>query len=441
MSRALLTALPLVLGSVMTLPFFSPRRVVIEPFHKGFAPALRGRDAESVALSRLNLFSGSFVPPIMVLKQQALEHNINTMASYCRDAHVLLAPHGKTTLCPQLIVRQIDAGAWGITVATPSQLFLCRSLGVSRIVLANELVDQTAIAWIASEIERDPSFDFMCYVDSLKGVRIIDECLAMLPNAVRPLDVLLEVGHLRGRTGVRDVGTAIEVADAVNRSDRLCLRGVGGYEGGLGHDASPDTLSRVTEYLRCLRATAEQLIELDLLRPSTGKPIVLSAGGSAYFDLVVEELRRDGSGAEVVLRSGSYVTHDSGIYERLSPFTRSGGANPLLPAIEVWGEVLSCPEPALAIVAAGKRDLPFDEGLPTLVAYRRDGEALQPPAATVLRLNDQHAFLAIQEGSDVQAGDWVGFGISHPCTALDKWRLVPVVDADYNVVDLYQFCF
>jgi D-serine deaminase-like pyridoxal phosphate-dependent protein len=61
-------------------------------------------------------------------------------------------------------------------------------------------------------------------------------------------------------------------------------------------------------------------------------------------------------------------------------------------------------------------------------------------AARVVKLNDQHAYLRLG-GAGVQVGDWLEFGISHPCTVFDKWPMIPVLDDDGRVVDLIRTFF
>jgi D-serine deaminase-like pyridoxal phosphate-dependent protein len=144
----------------------------------------------------------------------------------------------------------------------------------------------------------------------------------------------------------------------------------------------------------------------------------------------------------VVLRSGCYVTHDTRFYEGLSPLgARATGAERLRPALEAWGAVLSRPEPGLALLLLGKRDAAHDIDLPMPFAVRgRDGlraaEGLE-----VVDLNDQHAFVRVPPADPLAVGDLVGCGMSHPCTAFDKWRLIPVVDDDYAVVDAVHTFF
>ena len=159
------------------------------------------------------------------------------------------------------------------------------------------------------------------------------------------------------------------------------------------------------------------------------RPIV-TAGGSAYFDLVADGLGPLTDRATVVLRSGAYQVHDGGHYAEVSPLR-----DRLRAAMHGWARVLSVPEPALAILDGGKRDFPYDLDLPMPQRGAAAGDR-------ILKLNDQHAFL---ESSTAAVGDVVRLGLSHPCTAFDKWRVIPVVDdADADdplVVDLVRTYF
>jgi len=85
----------------------------------------------------------------------------------------------------------------------------------------------------------------------------------------------------------------------------------------------------------------------------------------------------------------------------------------------------------------GKRDAPFDEGLPVPMEARRDGRALDA-TMSVSKLNDHHTYL-VADG--LVPGDLIRFGISHPCTAFDKWRHLPVLDEEHRVVDILETYF
>lgn len=421
------------------------RATTVDLRFKGFSPGTYGRRLADLVAEHVSLFDGTFSPPIMVLKSSALQHNIATMAAYCAAHRVDLAPHGKTTLAPQLFARQLAAGAWAISVATPAQVALARAAGVHRVMLANEFVDPVAIAWVSAELRTDPGFDCLCEVDSTEGVRLLAEALSPAGPG-RPLDVLVEMGARGARTGCRTLEEARAVAKAASQVARLRLVGIAGYEGTIGHELSDAVLGRVREFLELVRQTAQELADEGLV-VDRGDGIILTGGGSVFFDEVVAALARPlkGHASRCVLRPGAYVSHDSGHYAQLSPFTRPG-APPgftLQPALEAWGHVLSTPEPDLAIASVGRRDVPCDLGMPMPQALRRPGstEFHDARGCVVRDLNDHHAFVFVPDAVTVRVGDWLSFAISHPCTTFDKWHLIPEVDDAYRVVDFIETFF
>ncbi|MCF6475783.1 alanine racemase [Nonomuraea sp. MG754425] len=333
----------------------------------------------------------------MVVHRDALEHNVSTMAAFVRDHGMELAPHAKTHMSAEIAALQLEAGAWGLTVATARQAATVRGFGVGRILVANQVVDPAGLAWAARELERDPGFEFLSFADSRAGIDI----LAAHAGA-RPFRVLVELGHEGGRAGCRRLDELLEVASYAQATPGVELAGVAGYEGGL---RSGD---EVRKFLHALQEAVEHV---------RVKNPILSVGGSQWFDVIGRELVA--AQARVLLRSGAYVTHDDGYYRERTPFNRMEGE--LRPALEVWAHVLSVPEPGLAIVGMGKRDAPYDEGLPI---PRRGG-------VTIMKMQDQHT---VVRATGLKPGDLLAFGISHPCTAFDKWRVLPLVDRDYRVV-------
>jgi D-serine deaminase-like pyridoxal phosphate-dependent protein len=339
-------------------------------------------------------------------------------------------------MAPQLFHRQIEHGAWGITLAVPHQVRVARAFGIQRVFLANELVDAPALGWIAAELAADPDFRFVCYVDSVHGVELMD---AALQGCARPVDVVVELGAGDGaRTGVRTEAEARAVAEAVARTRTLRLVGVAGYEGEVPQ-ADPE---RVRSYLRRLVALAADLDGTGLLKDA--EEIVVSAGGSAWFDAVAEvfaEIPELSLPVLKLLRSGAYVSHDDGHYRRLTPFTRVPEEGALEPAFRLWAQVVSRPTPEQAFANAGKRDAAYDLDLPTAQVVRRNGAERPADGITVTGLSDQHAWLRTEPGADVRVGDWIGLGLSHPCTSFDKWQLIPVAEADGTVVEYIRTFF
>jgi D-serine dehydratase len=276
-------------------------------------------------------------------------------------------------------------------------------------------------------------------VDSADQLELIEAWRQEHPGA-HAFEVLLEIGVSGGRTGCRALAPALELAARLHTSTAVRLVGVECYEG-LAASGNTDHdhpyAQRLTDLLV---AVAKACDDQDLFDSSE---VLLSAGGSAIFDLVTHALRTVlGRPVQGLLRSGCYVTNDQGNYKRMmsAVAARTGCGAGLEAAMEVWARVQSSPEPGLAILAVGKRDIAYDLEMPIPLLHCRRGST-EPSAVPadwkISALNDQHAYL---RGSGappaaLQVGDLICLGISHPCTTFDKWRWMPLVDEDYNVCD------
>lgn len=383
-----------------------------------------------------------FWTPLVVLDAEAMTNNLDVMAEWASERGLELMPHGKTTMAPALWQKQLDAGCPGITLATMGQVRTARSFGLSSVMLANSVVDARSLRYLAGELA-DPEFRFVCWADSMATIEAMETALRDV-ELPRPIDVCVELGAEGGRTGARTIEAAIEVARRAAASDTIRLAGVAGYEGSLGHDRSAHSLDAIREYLQRQVELHRALYDL-----YDDGDLFVTAGGSAYFDLVAEvyaEAMENDSRTHWTLRSGAYITHDDGFYRGISPLDEAGTniARPLRPAMRGIARVVSHPERNLALLDGGKRDFPFDEGLPLAraVAPELGRTWANLNDASVTAMNDQHSYLHIGE-DDVSLGDVIALGLSHPCTVFDKWRYLPVVESHDSdrVVDLVRTYF
>jgi D-serine dehydratase len=397
-----------------------------------------GARAAGQAPPAWSLLSEEVSLPAAVLRDDALQHNLRFMQSFVDEYGVKLAPHGKTTMAPGLFRRQIEAGAWGITVATAQQARVAIDHGMPRVLMANLLVGHRNM-----ELVSEPPIggtELFCLVDSAEAVAHLGR---FFRERGRTIDVLLELGTAGGRTGAR--GPAQEAATLLaleQWSDAVRLAGVEVYEGILKEEAD------IRAFLRRAVAAAQALLADGKL--ARARPI-LSGAGSAWYDAVAEEFHGARETFDVVLRPGCYLTHDVGAYRTAQ--TRIDAANPvarrlatgLRPALQLWAYVLSIPEPGRVIVGLGKRDVAFDAGYPVPVLRFRPGTDETPQATPepwkVTGLMDQHATLEITGGDDLAVGDMLAFDISHPCLTFDKWRQILIVDAGYRVIDIVETFF
>ncbi len=421
------------------------------------APGLKGYplDAEPIAAARIaerqwNALDGRLPLPLALIRRSALEHNLQWMQRFARERGIDLAPHGKTTMSPELFKRQLDAGAWGLTFATVHQLAVGVGAGARRTLIANQVVSDADLAALQALWRRHADLRVVFLVDSIPQLELIEAWFAAHPQS-RPFEAMLEIGVQGGRTGCRTHDEAAALARRMHASAAVQLVGIECYEGlGASGDSAKDApyaaalMDRVAAIAKL--ASDEDLFDAD--------EVLLSAGGSAIFDLVADRLQPAlKHPTRGLLRSGCYVTHDHGNYRRMmrAVLQRCGcgsdeGAG-LQPALQVWATVQSRPEPGLALLSAGRRDLSFDIEMPIPIARAARGSTVPqgiPASWKVTGLNDQHAYLR-WDGADEAAaptvGERVGLGVSHPCTTFDKWHWMPVVDDDYRIVDAVTMHF
>jgi D-serine dehydratase len=418
---------------------------LLDSTYKGYPRTLPPRLRSTVGAAGWNVLAGDLPLPIAVIRRDALAHNLAWMQAYARSQGVDMAPHGKTTMSPQLFARQLDAGAWGITFATVAQLAIGVAAGARRTLIANQVVSDDDLAGIRHLLNAHAGLRVVFLVDSLAQLALIEDWHTRQGSS-GSFEVMLEIGVEGGRTGCRTHAEAIALAGALRASPATQLVGIECYEGqGATGQSAPD-IAYANTLMDRVQAVAQACAAQDLFESDE---VLCSAGGSAIFDLVAGRLRPTlGRPVRGLLRSGCYVTHDHGFYHRMVDAVNQrlgckgcDDADGLRPALEVWATVQSRPEPGLAIVAVGRRDISFDLSLPVPIA-RAARDSLTPQAVpgswAITALNDQHAYLRWDEADDALApvvGERIGLGISHPCTTFDKWRWMPIVDEQLRVVD------
>lgn len=420
---------------------------------KGFPPQSGSLDLRRVAQHGWNVLRGDLPTPVAVLKQTPLRNNIAWMKRFCDRWGLSLAPHGKTTLSPELYRLQLDAGAWGITFANVFQAGLGFANGVPNLLIANQVFQPIDLATLHGWQQQKPEARALFLVDSQQQLGLIRDWLQRHPQA--SFEVLLELGVANKRAGVRDDAQALALAREIHRTPGLRLVGIEAYEGGLLAPDEAQEQAAVGHLMARIAQVAKACEQEGLFET---EEIILTAGGSTLFDLValllkptlVEPHRK-------ILRSGCYLTHDhlhlERQFERLIQRTPSEGR--LQPALELVCHVASTPEPGLAILNLGRRDVAFDQAWPKplqrLRAAASPSRTHHPPVPQAVpahwaidNLNDQHAYLRYdpQAGDPApEVGELLLCGFSHPCTTFDKWRWMPIVDDAYTVVDAVTIHF
>jgi D-serine dehydratase len=428
-----------------------PESLVLDDRIRGVPPGTDGLAIEAVGAQAWHPADGVMALPVLTLDEVSFAQNAKLMLGYVTRQGAVIAPHAKTPMAPALAAALVGAGAWATTVADIRQAAVMLKAGLSRLIIANEIGGRGGARRLAALVRAWPDAEIHVFADSRAAVDALEAAWA--DGGMPPLRVLVETGA--ARAGARTFEAAAALAEAVERAPNLVLSGVGTYEGAAAQP-TPERSLRVIDGLLDLTA--------DLFRhvrrfAGSERPLVLTAGGSVFFDRVVAKLAPlviADSAAVLVLRSGALFFNDHGIYERaLATIDARGGfriddaVTPMTgafrPVLRLWAEVLSCPEPGLAICGMGMRDVSYDQDLPRPLRVFRDGVPLSAVAAqnslVVQKLNDQHAFLSVGVDTDIRVGDVVEFGISHPCTCLHLYRVIFGVDEAGRVTRAYPTYF
>ena len=249
------------------------QEATIDPFGKG----LGNLPSASVPLGEAgrlewNLLAEDVSLPAAVLYEDRIEHNLNWMQAFVQKYGVKFAPHGKTTMAPQLFRRQLDAGAC-ITLATAHQTQAAYHGGVRRVLLANQLVGRQNMTIIAGLLS-DPDFGILLsrrFGGERRPARPLLRCAEeAAERAAR--------GVPGGRAGVRDAAQREAVLAAIARyPDTLKLAGIELYEGVLKEEGE------IRTFLQEAVALTRELAEAGRFART---PAILSGAGSAWYDVV-----------------------------------------------------------------------------------------------------------------------------------------------------------
>ncbi len=392
---------------------------------------------------------GSLALPLLTIDLDTYRSNRDRFLALISAYGANVAPHAKTPMCPEIAIDLIDAGASGATAADLFQAEMLLRSGVLNVMIANQIGGLAAAGRLRVLVDAFPQAEIACCADSTQAaINLVQSFEGRVGN---PLKVFVEVGA--GRTGARTKEAASKIIDILSACSEIVLAGVSTYEGSVS-GTTPEILDANMAALFDLVVGTFALIR----QAHPERALVVSAGGSVHFDRVIAALSplcdKDRN-VTLLLRSGAIFFSDHGVYKRgfqsiderrllVSDGAAFKASEAFLPAMRIWAEVISVPEPGLAIAGMGMRDVSFDQDMPVALRLYRDGKLIEANLVSltnVTKLNDQHAFLCFESAAGLAIGDIVEFGISHPCTCFDRWRTFYGIDASGRIERLYRTFF
>ena len=341
--------------------------------------------------------------PALLLDLDALERNIARMAAFFADKPATIRPHAKTHKCPQIALRQVEAGAIGITCAKVSEAEVMAAAGIGDILIANQVTGATKIGRLT---ELAGQCDLMVAVDDPANVQQLAGACAAKGVTLR---VLVEVDVGMGRCGTKPGRPALSLARQVAAASALQFEGLMGYEGHLVLVDDP------ADRVRRVHDAFEPLAETLALLEKNGLPAhIVSGAGTGTYDIT-------GTLPFVTeVQAGSYVFMDSTYGKVRAEFE---------PSLTLLSTIVSRPVPERIVTDAGMKSLTREFGWPVPL----DGVGL-----AMRYLSEEHGVLDLaQDGQfDGKPGDRIRFQPSHCCTTVNLHDWLYVVQ-DGKVVDVW----
>ncbi|MBS0260757.1 MAG: DSD1 family PLP-dependent enzyme [Planctomycetes bacterium] len=313
--------------------------------------------------------------PVLCIDLDRMESNIQKMAAYCRSHGVQWRPHEKCHKTPAIALKEIEAGAMGVTCAKVSEAEVMAAGGVRDILIANMIVGPRKWERVAA-LRRwaDPivACDHFAQVEPLAAV-----CRS---HGVE-VRVIIEVNLGLDRVGATPGRDTVELAQAISRLKGVKFAGIMGYEGHLLQIAEPaDKERQIRESMALLVSCRDQIVK-------SGVPCdIVSAGGTGSYQYTVK------------CPGITEVQAGGGIF--MDPYYRvKCQVQDLDYALTILATVVSRPTLDRAVLDAGRKTLNPDVATPVVVGYED---------AQIKRLSAEHCELTLGPNSrNLKIGDKV----------------------------------
>jgi D-serine deaminase-like pyridoxal phosphate-dependent protein len=313
--------------------------------------------------------------PILCIDLDRMESNIRKMAGACREHGVQWRPHEKCHKTPAIALKEIEAGAIGVTCAKVSEAEVMATGGVRDILIANMIVGSRKLERAAA-LRRwaDPIIACDHYAQ-------IEPLAAVCRTQGVEVRVLIEVNLGLDRVGVTPGKDTVALAQAIDRLKGVKLAGIMGYEGHLLQVAEPaEKEKKIRESMQVLVGCKEQLVKAGI---ACG---IVSAGGTGSYQYTVQ------------CPGVTEVQAGGGIF--MDPYYRvKCQVKDLDYALTVLATVVSRPTLERAVLDAGRKTMNPDVAMPVVAGY---------DDAEVKRLSAEHCELRLGPHSqNLKIGDRV----------------------------------
>jgi D-serine deaminase-like pyridoxal phosphate-dependent protein len=333
--------------------------------------------------------------PALLLDLDAFEYNLRRLNESLRGMAVRVRPHAKSHKCPEIALRQIEAGAVGVCCQKVSEAQALVRGGVKDVLIANEVVGAPKLARLA-ELASEAQVG-LC----------VDEAAMVEPLAVAArqagttLDAYVEVNVGANRCGVEPGAPAVAIAQAIAGAGGLRFAGIHAYHGAAQHLRQP--AQRKAAIAQAVDKVSTTLALLD--KAGLSAEIVTGAGTGTYLHEAASQVYNE-------IQPGSYVFMDADYGRNLGDDGQP--VHEFRQSLFILASVMSHPAPQRAVVDVGLKAHSVDSGMPGVVDVA---------GATYTKASDEHGVIQLDGPGRLRLGDKVRLVPGHcdPTVNLYDW--------------------
>jgi D-serine deaminase-like pyridoxal phosphate-dependent protein len=284
--------------------------------------------------------------PCMIVDLEIFEKNLHTMADHCRNSGIQLRPHVKVHKSPEIVRRQVELGATGVTCATIAECELLADAGISGLLLTRQPASKNNMARVVALAKRDSTFSTV-----VDDPQVADWLQDLAASEDVKLRTVVDTFAGLTRAGIENGAPAVELAKKVNASKNLEFIGIMGYSGKAAH--TNGWLERQKKSAADLAGTMQTVSAVR----AAGLPVEIVSGGSTGTYNIDSETH-----GLTELQAGSYIFMDT-LYRIIGGKHDPHAYTDFGMSLTVMSTVISKRQPNQCTIDAGNKALlkPTDE--------------------------------------------------------------------------------
>lgn len=335
--------------------------------------------------------------PSLVLYEDRLNYNLNTMLAMVHGEASRLMPHIKTNKMPEVIKRMIALGITNFKASTIAEADMAASAGAKAVLIAHQLVGPKTDR-LMSLMGHYPNTEFSTIIDNagtLKRLNVLASQRSLTAN------VFIDINNGMDRSGIEPGNELNELIDEITKCKNILFKGLHVYD---GHHRTSNFKTRkedVEEGFRDITALFEKL-------HSKHANLKLICGGTPTFTAHLNEEQR-------ICSPGTCLFWDWGYGEKLKEQT-------FKPAVLLVTRVISKPTRGIITLDLGHKAVASENPIDRRVRF------LNLEDYKLISQSEEHGVMEVRDWESIKVGD-VFYGVPyHICPTINLYDEISLIE-------------